>query len=61
MKSFRSRRIGSPCAHEHTLVSVVSGMERTVCETCGHVSVKHLSESVTRGGIPSARHDVDSR
>lgn len=57
MKSFAGRRRSSvSCSHDQTVVSVVAGLERTVCESCGHVSVKHRTEAVTRGGVASPRY-----
>lgn len=43
----------SRCEHEFMATSHVSGMERLVCEACGHVSIKRVGESVTKG-IPAS-------
>ena len=62
MRPVRRVRNGqSQCEHEQTVASVVAGMERVVCESCGHVSVKWLNDSIERGGIPTPRYEVDSR
>lgn len=62
MRSVRdSRNRERHCQHEQTTTGLVAGMERTVCTSCGHVSVRLLSDAVTRGGIPTPRHAVDSR
>lgn len=62
MKSLRGTlKKRNQCAHEQTTNGVVAGMERLVCKKCGHVSVKLLSDSITRGGIPSPRYEVDTR
>lgn len=42
------------CDHEYLRTSHVSGIERVVCEVCGHVSIKSVGEAITKGGIPSS-------
>ena len=42
---FRRAQIGR-CAHRNVLSTVNAGLERTVCESCGHVSVRFIDESV---------------
>ena len=42
----------SQCSHEQTVGSAVAGMERLVCESCGYVSIKLVSEGITQRGIP---------
>jgi len=37
------------CEHSYVETSHVSGIERVVCETCGHVSIKAVAQSVTKG------------
>ncbi len=32
------RFFGIPCEHEHVMVLRSAGLERIVCENCGHVS-----------------------
>lgn len=32
------RLFGTPCRHEKVVVVRTAGMERIVCESCGHVS-----------------------
>lgn len=32
------RVFGAPCKHEKVMVVRTAGMERIVCESCGHVS-----------------------
>jgi len=49
----------SRCPHENPIVSAVAGLERCVCEDCGHVSVHLLEEAVIRGGVPLRRYEVD--
>lgn len=34
------------CAHTVTISTVNAGLERRVCETCGHVSIRYLSDAV---------------
>jgi len=38
------RKVG--CRHSETLTTVTAGLARTVCETCGHVSVRYIEETV---------------
>ena len=42
--------IGRPrlgrCPHRSTLSTVIAGLERVVCEDCGHVSVRFVAETV---------------
>lgn len=37
----------SKCAHRETVVVLSTGVQRTVCETCGFVSFSFLNESTT--------------
>lgn len=32
------------CVHEQVLSVAAAGVERAICETCGHISVRFLSE-----------------
>ena len=32
------RLFGAPCKHEKVIVVRAAGMERIVCESCGHIS-----------------------
>lgn len=36
-------RLGE-CAHDTALSVVAAGVERSICETCGHISVRFLTE-----------------
>lgn len=46
---FNTARTQKDCDHRDTISGSSSGIQRTVCKTCGHVSVSHVSETVTRG------------
>ena len=37
------------CEHSYMETTHVSGIERLVCEICGHVSIKAVAQSVTKG------------
>ena len=41
-KSMRARPEG--CAHVSKISVIVAGLERTVCDACGHVSFAHSGE-----------------
>lgn len=41
----RQRRIGG-CHHSRTLTTVTAGLARTVCESCGRVSVRYVERAV---------------
>jgi hypothetical protein len=34
------------CGHANSISTITAGLERVVCEDCGHVSVKYVSEVV---------------
>jgi hypothetical protein len=34
------------CAHKSVLVTTTAGLERSVCEDCGHVSVRYVADTV---------------
>ncbi|MGH3650554.1 MAG: hypothetical protein ACRDU9_07565 [Acidimicrobiia bacterium] len=36
------RRAIYDCTHENTVQTEISGLSRSVCERCGHVSVKYV-------------------
>jgi len=37
------RRAIYDCTHETTVQTEISGLRRSVCETCGHVSVEYVA------------------
>lgn len=41
----QGRRI-SECKHKQTISTVTAGLERTVCESCGHVTVRYIEPTV---------------
>lgn len=43
----------SPCTHPETVTTVTAGIERIVCETCGHVAV--LLQSELEGDLDRSR------
>jgi hypothetical protein len=43
--TFRHRETTEKCAHDRVSVTSFAGLRRTVCGTCGHVSVGHLHDS----------------
>lgn len=52
LRALRSDPEGrSRCEHEYTGTSQVAGMERYVCEICGHVSIKRVGDTVTKGTV----------
>ncbi len=55
----RTLKMQSRCDHEQTIPTSVAGMERLVCESCGHVSIKLVNVGITRPGIPTPRHQID--
>ncbi len=55
----RTLEMQSRCEHEQTISTSVAGMERLVCESCGHVSIKLVDVGITRPGIPKPRRVVD--
>lgn len=42
--AIRPRTRPGQCLHEATLSVIASGVERSICETCGHISVSFVSE-----------------
>lgn len=40
----RGKGVRAECRHEPTVTVRNSGIERTVCEQCGHVSIRALDE-----------------
>lgn len=50
LRSLRADPEGrSRCEHRYMDTTHISGIERVVCEICGHVSIKAVANSVTRG------------
>jgi len=63
MRSLRTaRKRPTDCIHDETVANAVAGIERVVCQSCGHVSVRHSGESVTRAGaaLSLKQADLDS-
>lgn len=46
MRRFLARRSPSRCKHPNTIVVRSVGMERVVCESCGHLSFAFAPEVV---------------
>lgn len=42
--AIRPRPRAGQCLHETMLAVAASGVQRAICETCGHISVRFLSE-----------------
>jgi hypothetical protein len=43
--AFRSREEPEPCQHEQVIVTANAGLQRTVCGSCGHVSLGYLHDT----------------
>lgn len=46
MSRFKGRPITAWCLHRVCLTTVTAGLERTVCERCGQVSLRYLGSTV---------------
>ncbi|HEY6635507.1 MAG TPA: hypothetical protein VI141_07825 [Acidimicrobiia bacterium] len=42
--AIRPRTRPGVCLHQHVLTVVACGVERTICEICGHIGVSFVSE-----------------
>lgn len=42
--AIRTRTRPDGCPHETALTVAAAGVERSICETCGHIGVRFLSE-----------------
>ena len=55
LRSLRADPEGrSRCEHGYMETSHVSGIERAICEKWGHVSIKAVAHSVTKGLLGSS-------
>lgn len=65
MQSCRCRELGGTvprthprhrdCTHEVTVTVISNGLERVICEQCGHISIRYesmISGDVTRSQFP---------
>lgn len=43
--ALRPRARSGQCAHDTTLSVTAAGVHRSICETCGHISVRFVSEA----------------
>lgn len=62
--AIRPRTRPGECHHDHVLTITACGVERSICETCGHISVSFVSEvsgPVSRGHFarPADESDLD--
>ena len=39
----KEAKLRASCVHDATLSTTTAGIERTVCETCGHLSMRHVA------------------
>lgn len=49
-----------PCVHECVDATTTHGIRRSVCVRCNHVSIESVEAGVTKGGVPSPRHEIDA-
>lgn len=42
--ALRQRARTGPCAHDNELSVTAAGVHRSICEECGHISVRFVSE-----------------
>lgn len=49
------------CAHEDTVTTFIAGLARTVCETCGKVSIRHLGQPPASFESPAPEAGETSR
>jgi hypothetical protein len=49
------------CAHDHSMSVVSGGIERVVCESCGHVSVRVPAETEPDLAPETEPGDLDDR
>lgn len=42
-RRIRGGKVGK-CGHTHTVTTFIAGLARTVCESCGKVSIRYLGE-----------------
>lgn len=47
MSRFKGRPFTGWCSHRQQLVTITAGLERSVCERCGHVWLRFLESTVT--------------
>ena len=47
------------CDHSHTTSTIIAGLERVVCEVCGHVSIRYQEDTVRiwQEAVPPNTHD----
>ena len=49
-------RQATSCEHERTVTTVIAGLERVVCDDCGHVSIRYVEPTVriwSQAPVPS--------
>lgn len=44
------------CRHGHTITTITAGLARVVCESCGHVSVRYVENSVQMYPVMQRRY-----
>lgn len=44
--SYKGRAQAAQCQHANTISTTTAGLQRIVCETCGHVSIRYQGETV---------------
>lgn len=60
--SAESRQRADGCEHAHTVTTFIAGLARSVCESCGNVSIRYLGEGAhwPEGQSPGPGASVDS-
>lgn len=56
VKKLWNRMIGN-CEHPHTIVVSSVGVERTVCENCGHISF-HITDETHQSTKATVKRDL---
>jgi hypothetical protein len=58
VKKLLERSTVRKCEHEDTIASITSGIQRVVCQTCGHVSLVLVDNDVTDIRRPEAPEEA---
>jgi len=53
------RLFGAPCKHEKVMVVRAVGMERIVCESCGHISFSFDHDELVSAELASDASNAD--
>ena len=57
----KEAKLRANCEHEATLSTITAGIERTVCEACGHLTMRHVAVACSPVDRATFAREIDEK